>query len=87
LRRYGADDVQTRLTQAEQSGAILQDLQAAPAMAGSSITRAQGVVGSFAVVTPPMPPPPDASSPTSGRAGSDNARHATHRSSNPLVLT
>ena len=52
-----ADGVQALLTEAAQAGAILAQLQTAPAFAGAAITRSQGLVGSFSVVTPPMPPP------------------------------
>jgi len=65
-----ADDVQARLTRAEQSGDILNNLRSAPAFAAASITRASGVVGTFSVVTPPMPPP--AAAAPGARAASQN---------------
>jgi hypothetical protein len=61
-----ADQVQARITNAEQAGELAVDLKAEPALA--AVTTAGGVTGSFEIVTPPMPPPAVASPPPPGGA-------------------
>jgi hypothetical protein len=59
-----ADQAQAAITNAEQSGALANDLKVEPALA--DVTAAGGVTGSFEIVTPPMPPPAIVASPPPG---------------------